>query len=170
MALFGGERDISVFRHLNRELLGDIISQQCAFYKYKLNETKVNIYGEAAEEKYFMGPVLLYCLIQRDAQSFPESDFDIDFDQNITFRLLRDDLVKKDVVPEIGDIILYQELYHEVDAVISNQYFVGKNPDYPNHPNPYEDDLERFGYNVSILCETHSVPSDKLGITRERLF
>ena len=28
MALFGGARDISLFRKLNRELLGDIITQQ----------------------------------------------------------------------------------------------------------------------------------------------
>ena len=65
MALFGGQRDISLFRHVSRELMGDIITQQCAFYKYKIEETKVNLYGEAAEEKYYMGPVLLDCLIER---------------------------------------------------------------------------------------------------------
>ena len=59
MALFGGQRDISLFRHLNRELMGNIITQQCAFYKYKVEETNVNIYGESAQEKYYMGPVLL---------------------------------------------------------------------------------------------------------------
>ena len=37
MALFGARRDVSLFRYVNRELLGDIITQQCAFYKYKLN-------------------------------------------------------------------------------------------------------------------------------------
>ena len=51
MALYGTQRDISLFRHLNRELMGDIITQQCAFYKYKIEETKINLYGEAAEEK-----------------------------------------------------------------------------------------------------------------------
>ena len=43
MALFGSIRDVSLFRHLNRELLGDIITQQCAVYKLKIAETKVNI-------------------------------------------------------------------------------------------------------------------------------
>ena len=38
MALFGGERDISLFRHVNRELLGDIITQQCAVYKFKIED------------------------------------------------------------------------------------------------------------------------------------
>jgi len=43
MALFGTQRDVSLFRHLNRELLWDIITQQCVFYQLKTAETKVNI-------------------------------------------------------------------------------------------------------------------------------
>ena len=46
MALYGEARDISLFRHFNRELMGNIISQQCVYYKYDIEETKVNIYGE----------------------------------------------------------------------------------------------------------------------------
>ena len=49
MALYGTQRDFSLFRHLNRELMGDIITQQCAFYKFRIEQTNVNIYGEAAE-------------------------------------------------------------------------------------------------------------------------
>ena len=182
MALFGGARDISLFRHLNRELMGEIITQQCAFYKYKLEETKVNIYGEAAEEKYYMGPVLLNCLIERPDQDYPETDLGTDFNWGATFKFLRDDLLNKneefnidttiygaDLVPEVGDIILYQEGYYEVDKTTSNQYFIGKNPDYPNNTNPLNPGLEDFGSSISIICETHYVPADKVGITQERL-
>jgi hypothetical protein len=63
MALFGEKRDISMFRHINRELMGNIISQQAAFYKYRPSQTNSNIYGEASQEKFYIGPVLLYCLI-----------------------------------------------------------------------------------------------------------
>ena len=169
MALFGGERDISLFRHVNRELLGDIITQQCAVYKFKIEETKVNIYGEAEEEKYYMGPVLFNVLIERQDQQFPETDLGTDFTWAIDFKFLRDDLVDAEVVPEVGDIILYEEGYYEVDDVITNQLFVGKDPRYPNKPNPFENDLDKFGYDVSIICKTHSVPSNKVGISRERL-
>ena len=134
MALFGGARDISLFRHLNRELMGDIITQQCAFYKYKIEETKVNLYGEAAEEKYYMGPVLLNCLIERRDQEYPETDLGTDFNWGATFKFLRDDLLSAaedfnenfsptdhnygaELVPEVGDIILYNEGYYEVDNV-----------------------------------------------------
>ena len=39
MALFGSSRDVSMIRKVNRELLGNVISQQCAFYKVNLNQT-----------------------------------------------------------------------------------------------------------------------------------
>ena len=187
MALFGSARDISLFRHVNRELMADIITQQCSFYKYKLEETKVNIYGEAAEEKYYMGPVLLNCLIERENQSYPESDLGTDFTWGATFKFLRDDLLNKmedfneffdptnyqygaNLVPEVGDIIMYQDGYYEVDNTNANQYFMGKNPDYPNNVNPINPGLEDFGSSISIICETHYVPADKLGITQERLY
>ena len=74
-----------------------------------------------------------------------------------------------EVVPEVGDIVLYEEGYYEVDSIVSNQLFVGKDPLYPNAPNPIETDLANFGYDVSFICKTHYVPADKVGITRERL-
>ena len=63
MAIFGSARDISMFRKINRELLGEVITQQCAFYKYVLDKTKINMYGEASGGKFFDGPVLLNALI-----------------------------------------------------------------------------------------------------------
>ena len=58
-----GQRDVSLIRNLNREIMGDIITQQAAFYRYKTEETKVNMYGEAAGEKFFDGPFLFNCLL-----------------------------------------------------------------------------------------------------------
>lgn len=182
MALYGSARDISLFRHISRELMGNVITQQCSFYKFKIEETKVNLYGESAEEKYYMGPVLLNCLVERRDQEYPETDLGTDFNWGATFKFLRDDLLDKnkefnvdtniygaDLVPEVGDIILYQEGYYEVDSISSNQYFLGKNPDYPNNTNPLNPGLEDFGSSISIICETHYVPADKVGITQERL-
>jgi len=169
MALFGGTRDVNLLNKFNRELMGDIITQQCSIYKYQLGKTKVNIYGEASTGRYFDGPFLFNALIARQDQEYPESDLGVDFKWGIEFRFLRQDLVDADVVPEIGDVILYQEGYYEVNNINSNQYFVGKNPDYPNDPNPLNPGLEKFGANVSIICNTNYVPGDLLGITKERL-
>jgi hypothetical protein len=169
MALFGSARDISVFRHINRELLGDIINQQVAFYKFKLNETISNIYGEASGEKYYDGPVLFNCLITRLDQQYADAPYGVDFNWQIQAAFLRDDLVDSRYVPEVGDILLYQENYYEINSIITNQLFVGKDPSYPNETNPLNPGLENFGYNVSIVVKAHVVPADKLGISRERL-
>ena len=169
MALFGGQRDTSLFKKINRELMGDIISQQCSFYKYQVAKTRVNIYGEASDGRYFTDPVIFNALIVRQDQEYPESDLGVDFKWGIEFRFLRADLVDANLVPEVGDVILYNEGYYEVNNTNSNQYFMGKNPDYPNEPNPLNPGLGKFGANLSIICNTNYVPGDMLGITRERL-
>jgi hypothetical protein len=64
MALFGGSRDISLFRHINRELMANIISQEIVFYKCNLVETKVNMYGEASSGRTFNKPVLFNALVE----------------------------------------------------------------------------------------------------------
>jgi hypothetical protein len=165
MAMFGSSRDVSLIRHLNRELLGNIITQQAAFYKYKLQETKVNLYGEAAGTKYYDGPFLFNCLITRVDPEYPITDLGVEFQQDITFAFFKDDLVDANVVPEVGDIILYQDSSHGVQSTIINQYFVGKNPDYPNNVNPLNPGLEEFGSNISIICDTFYIPADKVAIS-----
>jgi len=192
MALYGEARDISFFRHINRELMANIISQQCVYYKFDLGETKVNIYGEASGGKYYHPPVLLNCLIERDSQQYPESDLGINFNWNITFKFLRDDLLDRNInfnkdwqfastyganlVPEVGDIILYNQGYYEVDSTNANQYFVGKNPAYDYKDSTgtnilNETDLADFGSSISIICNTHYVPADKLALSpfKERM-
>jgi len=168
--MFGRSRDVSLIKGLNRELLHDIITQQAAIYKFKLEETGVNIYGEAAGEKYYDGPFLFNCLINREDQSYLDEDDGVGFGQEISFAFFRDDLVSANVVPEVGDIILYQKNYYGVNGTVSNQYFVGKNPDYPNNNsdgtlNPLNPGLEDFGSNLSIIVSTHKIPNDKVAIS-----
>jgi len=170
MAIFTGIRDWSLMRHVNRELLGNVITQQAAFYQYKLEETKVNIYGEAAAEKYYNGPFLFNCLIDRSDEEYGENEEGIQFNQPINFYFLRDDLKDANIVPEVGDIVLYQEAYYGVDSTVANQYWGGKNPDYPNNdsdgtPNPLNPNLQLFGNNVSILVSTYYIPADKVAIS-----
>ena len=169
MALFGRQRDINLFTTINRELLGDIITQQCAFYKYILEKTTINIYGEAADGAYYDGPTLFNCLIDRSEQEFPETDLGVDFQWSITFKFLREDLEEANIVPEVGDIILYYGGYYEVETTNASQYIVGKDPDYPYSINPLNPGLEQFGADFSIICKANYVPGDKPGITKERL-
>ena len=52
-----------------------------------------------------------------------------------------------------------------MQGVITNQYFTGKNPDYPNDINPLNPGLEEFGVNLSIICNTYYIPADKLNLS-----
>ena len=170
MALYGGARDISLFQKVNRELMGNIITQQCVYYKLRLNETKVNMYGEAAGARYYKEPVIFNALIERGDQEYPDDDIlGVNFNRSLDFKFFRDDLVDADVVPEVGDIIMYYEGYYEVDSTVGNQYFVGKDPRYPYNTNPLNPGLENFGANLSIICKTHYTPADKVQITKERI-
>ena len=195
MALFGQARDISMFRYVNRELMGNIISQQAAFYKLRLSQTNFNMYGESSEAKFYDGPILLYTLIDLPDQEWSTDDLGVNFNWKPTFRFLRDDLLDKlkdfnedtiygaNLVPQPGDIILYETAYYEVTSTNAAQYFVGKDPDYPNSPQPsnpagatyplpsplWNPGLDEFGYNVSIICQTTYIPADKVGITLERM-
>jgi hypothetical protein len=169
MAIFGSARDISMIRKVNRELLHDVISQQCAIYKYALDKTKVNMYGEASEGRWFKGPVLLNALITVGNKTDVTSDLGVDFNWDMKFAFLRDDLVDANVVMEIGDVILYQESYFEVDVAFDVQYFAGKDPQYPYEANPLNPGLGYFGYSVSVICNTHVIPADRVNIIKQRL-
>lgn len=194
MALYGGARDISMFRRVNRELMGSIISQEVIYYKYKLTETKTNMYGEAVEGRNYADPVMLFALVDVGPQEAPTSDLGVDFTWTMTFKFLRDDLLSKlneanqggfgtyqqpfiqygaNIHPEVGDIIQYQNGYWEVDNTNATQFFVGKDPQYPytdaNGNNPLNPGLDQFGYNVEVRCDCHYVPSDRLNIIKSRM-
>ena len=169
MAIFGSIRDASLIRHLNRELLHDVITQQCALYKIKIAETKVNIYGEASGARYYYDPVLLNALIERDEMDQPTNEFGEEYSQIVTFKFLRDDLVDANIVPEVGDIVLYYDDYFEIDTVIDNQLFAGKDPKFPYNVNPLNPGLEGFGMDVSTICKAHYTSADRVQITKERI-
>ena len=145
--------------------MGNIITQQCSWYQFKLEETKVNLYGEADAEKYYNGPFIFNVLINRENQQYVDNIEGVQFGQGIEFYFFRDDLVDSDVVPRVGDIVLYQESYYGVQSTVANQYWGGKNPAYPNNVNPLNPGLEGFGNNLSILVSTYYIPADKVAIS-----
>ncbi len=162
--IFGGKRDVSFFRNINRELLWDVITQQVAIYKLEIDKTPFNIYGEASQEKFYNEPLLLNCLIERGDQNIIETEFGPDLQWNHVFRFLDDDLKLVNILVEVGDILLYENNFYEINKIIRNQLFMGKNPAKAIEDNPYKEGVEDFGYNVSTICHTHYLPKDKVGI------
>jgi hypothetical protein len=179
MSLFGTARDASLVRHIGRELVNNIIEQQVGYYKIDLAKTSLNMYGESNGEKIYYDPVLINCLIERSAQEWSTDSFGPDVNRKIQLRFLKDDLAGTNlsielpeggrgfqygIYPEVGDVVIWQNNYYEVDDILENQYFLGKDPDYS-----YSSDNDNFGSSISIIVNAHYTRVEKLGIEKDRL-
>jgi len=158
MTLFGGSRDISLFNTVGKELINDIIQTEVGYYKFVLEKTTSNIYGESLG-KMFYEPVRLACLINREDQSWASDDFGSDVNQAINFRFLKEGLKEINLVPEVGDILLFRNNFYEVDSRVENQIIMGKDPDYAISSGTLD-----FGSSHSIILNTHISRVEKLNL------
>lgn len=154
MALYGSSRDISLFVHLNKELIKDIISQEVDYYQVHVQDSygdeEDDLYGEASSQKSYYDPVRIACLIERqDLNTTVEDQVGMDKTQTLVFKFLRPMLKEVGLVPMEGDIVEVRENFYEINAINQNQFIVGKDGDYPKSVGT------EFGENFSILCTAH---------------
>ena len=158
MALFGGSRDISLFNSISKELINDIIQTEVGYYKFVLEKTSINVYGES-EGKVFYEPVRIACLMKKEDQTWSSDDFGSDVEQSFDFRFLKVSLKDINLVPEIGDILLFRNNFYETDSRIENQLLLGKDPDYA-----ISTGTDDFGNSHSIILKTHLSRVEKLNL------
>ena len=158
MALFGKSRDISLFHNINGELIKDIIQTEIAYYKFALERTKVNVYGEAPGKNYYE-PMRIACLIDRQDQSWSSDNFGSDVNQAISFNFLKDELIIINLVPEVGDLILFRNNFYEVDSRVENQLIMGRDKDYAISTKTID-----VGESFSVLVNTHISRVEKLNL------
>jgi hypothetical protein len=139
-------RDIELFKSIARELVSDVIQDAIVLFKINLNETKVNIYGEAMNKTWHPG-VELYALIDKDPETATYEGFGPDTNQTAIFKLDRWMLEEKEIYPEIGDVIYWNTGYFEIDNTNEIQLVGGQ---------PYN--------NFSIVCSTFMVSKSNLNI------
>ncbi len=121
------ERDISFINGINDELLGDVIQTEVTLFKMAADITKSNIYGESSPKQgkqYYPG-VSVVCLIDRAEIATDATDFGPDRKQNVTYKFMEKDLQALNFFPETGDLVLFNERYHEVDEVVQEQFLGG---------------------------------------------
>ena len=164
MAYFGCSRDINTFSNINNELLGQVIEQKVGYYQVILDETTPNIYGESINKKY-NGPVLLTCLLERGDTTPLTDDFGMDIERKLTVRFFRPNLVTANVEPSVGDVILWNEDYYEVNNVNENQLVVGKDPLYAYISQDFVPDA---GTSLSIILECFYIRPEKVNIRENR--
>ena len=158
MALFGKSRDIDLFNVFNHELIQDVIQIEIAYYKFALEQTTSNVYGESMGKVYYE-PMKIACLIDRDDQSWSSDDFGSDMNQSISFSFLKYELKEINLVPQVGDILLFRNNFYEVDSKIENQFFMGRDPDYA-----LATETTEHGDSFSIIIDTHLSRVEKLNL------
>ncbi len=146
MPKFAIGRDIELFKSFAREVVDDVVQNTAVLFKVNLNETKINLYGEATNKTWYPG-VELNVLINKSGQSAGYEGFGADTSQNIEFRFDRWMLEEKNTYPEIGDIIYFDQSYYEIDNTTEVQ-FVGGLP----------------SNNFSVVCSTFMVRKSSLNI------
>jgi hypothetical protein len=143
MALLGryySQRDINLVNQFNAELMRDIIETLVVCFKICAAETRVNMYGEAAptEGKSFFPGIELTALIDRADITTNDEGFGPDRDQSVVFKFRELSLKDANFYPEVGDFILFNDRYHEVNNVVQEQLLGGQ-----------------ANKSHSIICNTH---------------
>ena len=105
----------------------------------QLQETETNIYGEAKGniKRRYTG-VIVPCLWKLEET---ETDVDkgaVDVTQKAKFSFLRQELIDRDIYPQMGDIIEVDSQYYEIDTANEVQFVAGQ---------------PEFSFNVS--CNAH---------------
>ena len=155
---FFNEKDINTFDKFNKELVGNlsteqdgIIYQPVVIYKVSAYDTEVNLYGETADGKVYKPGVEVTCLVAAEDQTTTTDEFGPDLAQTGVFSFLRQSLVDISYVAEIGDIIDWNSGYWEISSISENQLIGGQTD-----------------YNHSIVCNTFLNRIAHLNIERVR--
>jgi hypothetical protein len=146
-------RDLKVLNSFNAELMGDIIQTEVTIYKVCVDETKVNVYGESDPNTgiTFYPGVEITSLIERADINTEYNEFGPDRKQDVVFKFRENMLKVINLFPEIGDIIMFNERYHEIDNVVQEQFLGGISD--KSH---------------SIICNTHYSKLSKLNLVNRQ--
>ena len=151
------QRDVDLITRVSRELVGDkqgnkngLINQECVVYKPSLQESAVNMYGEAAGgKKVYKNGVQMNALVSADDFDFNTDEFGPDAQQNVTFSFIRQAFIDASMVLEIGDLIDWNYGYFEVGSINENQLIGGQ-----------------FNQNFSVVATTFLIRKSSIQIER----
>ena len=153
------QRDVDLITRVSRELVGDkqnskdgLINQEVVIYKPSLQESSVNMYGEAAGGlKVYKNGVQMAALVEADDFDFNTDEFGPDANQAATFSFLRQSFIDASMVLEIGDLIDWNYGYFEVGSINENQLIGGM-----------------YDQNFSVVASTFLVRKSSVQIERVR--
>ena len=153
------QRDVNLITRVSRELVGDkqnnkdgLINQEVVIYKPSLQESSVNMYGEAAGgKKVYKNGVQMAALVTAEDFDFNTDEFGPDANQTATFSFLRQSFIDASLVLEIGDLIDWNYGYFEVGSINENQLIGGM-----------------YDQNFSVVANTFLIRKSSVQIERVR--
>ena len=127
MARFVQQKDLAFFEKISKELVDVVVQTTVEIFKLSISESRTNLYGESLGKSY-LPSVQCACMIERDESVIDYEGFGFDRSQNAEFRFNRATLAEKNLFPEIGDIVDWNDIYWEINGTTEPQLFAG-------HPN-----------------------------------
>jgi hypothetical protein len=159
MPKFFNARDLNFLKSISEEVVDYIVEQAVVLFKVSVGETKTNLYGESLG-KVWHAPASLMCIVDREPQNVVYEGFGADKQQAVEFRFnrerlrtetlpkLRDingTLIPVDAIqntehgyPEIGDVILFDGTYYEIDNARESSLIGGQPEIYNQETNTFE--------------------------------
>ena len=123
------QKEFDLLNSMNEELIDEIVGQSVDIYKVNLERTEDNVYGESTAKYYDIG-FRVNCLINYSEPEIVQDEFGSDLDTSIEMYFQRENLASGSLnfVPEVGDIVDWNDFYWEINGTTEPQLFAG-------HPN-----------------------------------
>jgi len=162
MPKFFNSRDLDFIKTISEEVVDYVVEQAVTLFKVSVGETKTNLYGESLG-KVWRAPSTMMAIVDREPINVTYEGFGPDKQGLVEFRFnrqrIRDTsysvpkvrdvngtLVPTEAIqnttvgyPEIGDVILYDTIYYEIDNVKEPQWIGGSPEIYDKNSNTFED-------------------------------
>lgn len=162
MPKFFNAKDLDFIKTIAEEVVDYVVEQAVVLFKVSVGETKTNLYGESLG-KVWRAPSTLMCIVDREPINVVYEGFGADRQGVVEFRFnrqrLRDEsyavpkvrdingtLVPTEAIqnvevgyPQIGDVILYDDIYYEIDNVREPQWIGGSPEIYDKTTGNFED-------------------------------
>ena len=162
MPKFFNAKDIDFIKTISEEVVDYLVEQAVVLFKVSVGETKTNLYGESLG-KVWRAPSTLMCIVDREPMNVVYEGFGADRQGLVEFRFniqrLREEsyavpkvrdingtLIPTEAIqnttvgyPEIGDVMLYDEIYYEIDNVKEPQWIGGSPEIYDKEKGKFAD-------------------------------
>ena len=181
MPKFFNAKDLDFIKTISEEVVDYVVEQAVTLFKVSVGETKTNLYGESLG-KIWRAPSTMMAIVDREPINVTYEGFGADKQGTVEFRFnrqrLREEsyavpkvrdingtLVPTEAIqnltagyPEIGDVILYDTIYYEVDNVREPQWIGGSPEIFDKNSSTFE------STNNTLITACHMVRKSQVQI------